>query len=450
MSVNGMGAREAKGAPASHTEEDSKRLWRRAQDLLPGGVNSPVRSMSAVGMEPFFVRRGEGAFIETEDGRRLLDYVMSWGPLILGHAHSKVVEAVRRVAGSGTSFGMPSRLEVALAERITSALPSVEMVRMVNSGTEATMSAIRLARAATGRNVVVKFAGSYHGHVDALLVRAGSGMAAMGLPSSPGVPEEVTRGTAVLPYNDLDAARSFFAERGKDVAAVIVEPSAGNMGVVPPVPGFLQLLRSLTEEAGALLIFDEVITGFRLSYAGAQGLFGIRPDLTCLGKVIGGGLPVGAYGGRRDLMKLVAPSGDVYQAGTLSGNPLAMAAGAATLDVLAEGGFYEALESKVTRLTEGIREAARARGVGVTINQARTIFTVFMTSGPVTSFEEASRSDRDAYGRLFRGLLARGVFVPPAPFEAMFTSAAHDDRAIERTVDAYDGALRDASGARHS
>lgn len=425
---------------------ESEGLFEQAKALMPGGVNSPVRAFRAVGGSPFFVKRGEGPYLVTEDGRRLIDYVMSWGPLILGHAHPRVVEAVARRAAEGTSFGMPSRLEVELARRVVEAFPSVERVRMVNSGTEATMSALRLARAATGRRMVLKFEGSYHGHVDALLVKAGSGMATLGLPSSPGVPETVTRDTAVLPYNDMPAVEAFFRRQGREIAAVIVEPVAGNMGVVPPAEGFLPLLRRVTEEAGALLIFDEVITGFRLGYGGAQARFGVFPDLTCFGKVIGGGLPVGAYGGRRELMALVAPEGDVYQAGTLSGNPLAMAAGVATLDVLKEPGFYEDLEARVETLADGIAQAAGRASVPVTVNRAGTIFTVFMTQGPVRNFKDAQGADPALYRALFQGLLDRGVFVAPAQFEAVFTSAAHGRPVLEETLDAFEGALRQIRG----
>lgn len=416
-------------------------LWTRARELMPGGVNSPVRARATVDGEPVIAHHGEGPFLFSVDGRRFIDLIMSWGPLILGHANPVVLEAIRRAAERGTTFGLSTAAEVELAERITTHIPSVEMVRMVNSGTEATMSAIRLARAATGRDLIVKFAGSYHGHADALLVQAGSGMAALGLPASPGVTQASVAHTAVLPYGDAKAAAAFFAERGDEVAAVIVEPVAGNMGVVAPAEDFLPALRDLTQKAGSVLIFDEVITGFRLGLGGAQQRFGITPDLTCLGKVIGGGLPVGAYGGRKDLMSLVAPLGDVYQAGTLSGNPIAMAAGAATLDVLSQDGFYDVLEAKARRLAEGIEQAAASSGVRVTVNRVGTLLTAFMTKGPVRNFDDVLKSDQKAYRRLYEGLARRHVLIPPAPFEALFVSAAHHDRHIDDVAEAYAEAL---------
>ncbi len=414
--------------------ERSHQLYEKAVALMPGGVNSPVRAFGAVGGEPFFTARSAGPYLYTEDGERLVDYVSSWGPLILGHAHPAVVAAIAQAAADGTSFGTPSRLEVELAARIHAAMPAVERIRMVSSGTEATMSAIRLARAATGRSLIVKFIGCYHGHVDALMVSAGSGMATLGIPSSPGVTAAAVSDTVAVPYNDLAAVAELFDQRGAEVAAVIVEPVAGNMGVVPPVDGFLNGLRQITAAHGALLIFDEVITGFRVAYGGAQSLCGVRPDLTCLGKVIGGGLPVGAYGGRRDLMAMVAPEGKVYQAGTLSGNPLAMAAGAATLDQLALPDAYQRLEEMAIMLADGLAEAAKASGVPLTVNRAWTIFTTFFSRTPVRDFSQARACSLETYARYFHGMLDQGVFVAPSQFEAMFVSLAHDPALISRTV----------------
>ncbi|MHB1505103.1 MAG: glutamate-1-semialdehyde 2,1-aminomutase [Sulfobacillus sp.] len=414
--------------------ERSHQLYTRAIKLMPGGVNSPVRAFGAVGGEPFFTARAAGPYLYTEDGERLVDYVSSWGPLILGHAHPAVVAAITEAAANGTSFGTPSRLEVELAARIQAAMPSVERIRMVNSGTEATMSAIRLARAATGRSLIVKFVGCYHGHVDALMVSAGSGMATLGIPSSPGVTEAAVADTVAVAYNDLAAVQALFAQRGPQVAAVIVEPVAGNMGVVPAADGFLAALRQLTTQHGALLIFDEVITGFRVAYGGAQSRCDVPPDLTCLGKVIGGGLPVGAYGGRRDLMEMVAPAGKVYQAGTLSGNPLAMAAGIAALDQLVQPGTYARLEEMASMLADGLAEAARVNGVPLTVNRAWTIFTPFFSTGPVRDFSQAQACSRPSYARYFHGMLDQGVFVAPSQFEAVFVSLAHDPALIERTV----------------
>jgi glutamate-1-semialdehyde 2,1-aminomutase len=407
-------------------------LFRRAERLIPGGVNSPVRAMRAVGLErPFFVRRGEGAYLEDTDGNRFVDWVLSWGPLLFGHADAETVEAVRSAAGAGTSFGAPTLGEVELAEEIVDAFPSVEQVRLVSSGTEAAMSALRLARAATGRDRVVKFAGCYHGHVDALLAEAGSGIATLGIPSTPGVPAAVTADTIVCAFNDLDAVRA--AAKAHELAAVLVEPVAGNMGVVPPEPGFLEGLREVCDATGALLVFDEVITGFRVARGGAQERFSIRPDLTILGKVVGGGLPVGAFGGRSELMQLLAPVGGVYQAGTLSGNPLATAAGVSVLRRLRDPAVYEQLERRGARLEAGLRDAARGRA---TVQRVGAMLTLFSRPEPVRNLAEAQASDTNEYAALFRHLLARGIYVAPSQFEAMFVSLAHGDAEIDRTVEA--------------
>lgn len=426
--------------------ERSKRAYQEALGLMPGGVNSPVRAFRAVGGTPFFVERGEGACLYDIDGNRFLDYVGSWGPLILGHAHPEVVAAIRETAGRGTSFGAPTELETEMAKRIRSFLPSIEMIRMVNSGTEAVMSAIRLARGFTGRSKIVKFEGCYHGHADSLLIRAGSGVATLGLPDSPGVPEDVARHTIAVPFNDLEAVREAFRRYGEQIAAVVVEPVPGNMGVVPPKPGFLQGLRDITRQYGSLLVFDEVMTGFRVAPGGAQGLYGVTPDLTALGKIIGGGLPVGAYGGRRDVMEMVAPSGPVYQAGTLSGNPVAMAAGCATLRLLEKPGVYEQLEGLSARLAEGLLAAARECGVPATVNRVGSMLTLFFTDGPVVDYASAKRADTSQFARFFAGMLERGVFLPPSQFEAMFVSLSHGEADIDATVEAARAALRGLNG----
>ncbi len=422
----------------------SRELWERARQLLPGGVSSPVRAFAAVGGTPRFIDRAKGPYVTDVDGIRYVDYVMAWGPLILGHAHPAVVQAVQRQAEQGTAYGAPTEVELALAEAITAAMPSMERVRFVNSGTEAAMSALRLARAFTGRDKIVKFAGCYHGHADSLLVEAGSGVLTLGLPGSPGVTAGAAADTWVLPYNDVAAVEELFARHGEEIAAVIVEPIAGNMGVVPPDPGFLPALRRLTREAGALLIFDEVITGFRVGLGGAQGLLGIVPDLTCLGKIIGGGLPVGAYGGRADIMERVAPAGPVYQAGTLSGNPLAMAAGLATLEVLSQPGTYERLERQAARLAEGLLAEARAQDVPYCVQRVGSMWTGFFHPGPLRNLEEVRRSDTAFYARYFHGMLREGVYLPPSAFEAAFVSLAHTDQDIEFTVEAHARALRRA------
>jgi glutamate-1-semialdehyde 2,1-aminomutase len=418
----------------SHSK--SQNLFTHAQTLIPGGVNSPVRAYRAVGRTPPFILRAKGCRIYDVDGHSYIDYVGSWGPMIVGHAHSQVVNAIKRAANHGTSYGAPTPLEVRLAEMLIAAVPSMAMVRLVSSGTEAVMSAIRLARAATTRDLIIKFDGGYHGHADSLLVKAGSGAATFGLPDSPGVPAELARQTLTSPYNDLAATGRLFDAHPGTIAAVIVEPIAGNMGVVLPEPGFLQGLRKLATEHGALLIFDEVISGFRASYGGAQALYRLTPDLTCLGKIIGGGLPVGAYGGRRDLMEQVAPAGPVYQAGTLSGNPLAVSAGIATLKLLQKSNVYESLEAKGARLESGLADAAKSAGVPVQINRAGSVLTVFFTTTPVRDYAAAKTSDTARFARFFSAMLDAGVYLPPSQYEAWFLSLAHTEREIDRTIKA--------------
>ncbi|MCY0885232.1 MAG: glutamate-1-semialdehyde 2,1-aminomutase [Firmicutes bacterium] len=417
---------------------DAGELWRRATAVLPGGVNSPVRSFRGVGGEPFFARAGEGAYLIAEDGRRFLDFVMGYGPLILGHAHPAVVEAVREQAARGIGFGVPTEAEVALAESLTAAIGPLEVVRLVNSGTEATMSALRVARAATGRELVVKFAGSYHGHHDSLLIKAGSGAATVGVPDSAGVPAAMAALTLTVPYNDVEALTALFRERGPEIAAVILEPVAGNMGTVPPSPEFLEAVRTLSREAGALFIADEVMTGFRVAWGGATELFGLDPDLICLAKVVGAGLPLGVYGGRRMYMDLVAPAGPVYQAGTFAGNPLAVAAGRAQLTAIGGAAFYPPLEQKTRYLAEGLVDRGRRRGLAVAANVAGGMFTLFFRPTPPRNFEEVQASDRERYARFFHGMLEQGIFFPPSQFETAFLSSAHSLDDLERTIRAAD------------
>lgn len=414
--------------------DQSARLFTLAKALIPGGVNSPVRACRSVGCDPLFVRRAAGCLITDVDGNEFIDFVGSWGPMILGHAHPEVVEAIQRTAADGTSFGAPSPLEVELADMVCRSVPSLDKVRFVSSGTEATMSAVRLARGYTGRKVVVKFDGCYHGHADTFLVRAGSGVITLGIPGSPGVPEDIVKNTLSIPYNDTVTLERTLRDESLDIACVIVEPVAGNMGVVPPDEGFLQTLRRITRELGIVLIFDEVITGFRLALGGAQERFGITPDLTCLGKIIGGGLPVGAYGGRAEIMDRVAPDGPVYQAGTLSGNPLAMAAGLAMLKVVRRPGFYEELEEKSDWFAAEMTGILARVGVPTVLNRVGSMMTCFFTPDPVRDYESALRADTDRYGRYFRAMLDGGVWLAPSQFEAAFISAAHGRDHLEKAL----------------
>jgi glutamate-1-semialdehyde 2,1-aminomutase len=414
----------------------SSDLFARAEQVIPGGVNSPVRAFRAVGGSPLFIRQASGARITDADGNQFIDYVGSWGPLILGHAHPTVVEAVRRAAERGTSYGAPTELEIEMAETLIEAFPSMELVRLVSSGTEAVMSALRVARGFTDRDLIVKMEGCYHGHSDSLLVKAGSGMATFGTPDSAGVPTDFARNTLVVPYNDEQSIRQMFEERGSEIACVIVEPIAGNMGCVPPRPGYLEAVREVTAGSGALLIFDEVITGFRVAYGGAQELYKVEPDLTCLGKIIGGGLPAAAFGGRSEVMKKVAPLGSVYQAGTLSGNPLAVTAGLETLKLLKQTNPYTELERLSARLEFGLRDAAAQAGVASTINRVGSMMTAFFTEGPVTDWPTAARSDTGRYGRFFRAMIDEGIYLAPSQFECAFISMAHTDELIDRTVEA--------------
>lgn len=423
-------------------ENRSKSLFDRARKLIPGGVNSPVRAGKSVGVDPPFIDRAEGCFLWDVDGKQYIDYICSWGPMILGHGHPAVLNAIEERLNKGTSYGAPTELEVEMAETIIDMVPSIEMVRMVNSGTEATMSAIRLARGYTGREKIIKFEGCYHGHADSLLVSAGSGVATLGIPGCPGVPEVLAGHTISLPFNSLDKVVKSLESFGPEVAAIIVEPIPGNMGVVVPHEAFLKGLKDLSIKNKSLLIFDEVISGFRASAGGAQALYGISPDLTCLGKIIGGGLPVGAYGGRKEIMEKMAPEGDIYQAGTLSGNPLAMAAGLATLKELRKGEIYQELEEKGRTLFQGLEDAAKGAGLKVISNRVGSLGTLFFTDKPVTDFATAKLGDGDLFKRFYASMLKQGIYLAPSPFEAWFISAAHDAESIQKTIDCAEKSFR--------
>lgn len=423
-------------------QEKSRKLFEKALNVIPGGVNSPVRACKSVGTTPIFIDHADGCMVFDADGNRFIDYVGSWGPMILGHRHPKVMEAISDVLKLGTSFGAPTELEIRLAEMVIDAVPSIEMVRMVNSGTEATMSAIRLARGFTGRDTIIKFDGCYHGHADTLLVQAGSGVATLSIPGSPGVPKSFVSHTLSLPYNDIERVTEVMEEKGEQIACIIVEPVAGNMGLVAPAEGFLETLRELTEQKGSLLIFDEVMTGFRVAYGGAQPLYSISPDLTCLGKIIGGGLPVGAYGGKLEIMEYIAPRGTVYQAGTLSGNPLAMAAGIATLTQLQEPGFYENIDDRAKRLENGLGRAAVNAGIPVTIDRVGSMLGLFFTGKRVYNFEDAKTSDLEMFSAYYKEMLQEGVYLAPSQFEAVFVSAAHDNEHIDATIMAAEKVMK--------
>ncbi|MBU2521786.1 MAG: glutamate-1-semialdehyde 2,1-aminomutase [Proteobacteria bacterium] len=422
--------------------ENSNKLFNRAINVIPGGVNSPVRACKSVGTEPVFIDYAQGCMIYDADGNGFIDYIGSWGPMILGHRDSAVIKAIASVLNRGTSFGAPTDLEIVLAEMVIEAVPSIEMVRMVNSGTEATMSAIRLARGVTGRDTIIKFDGCYHGHADTLLVAAGSGVATLGIPGSPGVPESFVAHTLSLPYNDIDSVRKLMDDQGDKIACIIVEPVAGNMGLVRPVDGFLETLREVTEKNGTILIFDEVMTGFRVAYGGAQSLYGISPDITCLGKIIGGGLPVGAYGGKREIMEHIAPQGPVYQAGTLSGNPVAMAAGIATLKQLKKPGFYELLDKKADALATGLAKAAADAGINVTVDRAGSMLGMFFTDIKVKDFDDAKTSDLAMFSAYYKGMLEKGIYLAPSQFEALFISIAHETEHIDKTIAAAEEVLK--------
>ncbi|WP_342525211.1 glutamate-1-semialdehyde 2,1-aminomutase [Chryseomicrobium sp. FSL W7-1435] len=429
----------------TRTYTKSQQAFEQAKDLMPGGVNSPVRAFKSVNMEPIFMEKGKGAIVTDIDGNDYIDYVLSWGPLILGHTNDKVVSEIQRVAQLGSSFGASTLIENEMAKLVMDRVPSIEMIRMVSSGTEATMSALRLARGFTGRNKILKFEGSYHGHGDSLLIKAGSGVATLGLPDSPGVPESVAKNTLTVPFNDLETVKEVFNHFGDDIAAIITEPVAGNMGVVPPQPGFLEGLRAITEEHGALLIFDEVMTGFRVDYGCAQGFYGVKPDITCLGKVIGGGLPVGAFGGRRDIMEQIAPAGSVYQAGTLSGNPLAMAAGYATLSQLTPES-YEYFQKLGDRLEEGFRQVATEFNIPHTVNRAGSMIGFFFTNEEVTNYDQAKTSDLNLFADVYRLMAEQGVYLPPSQFEGLFLSTAHTEAHIDQTIAAFREAFKQLKG----
>jgi glutamate-1-semialdehyde 2,1-aminomutase len=423
-------------------KEISSQLYAKAQNVMPGGVNSPVRAFNAVGGEPLFIKSAKGCTITDVDGNEFIDYVSSWGPLIFGHAHPRIVEAITRQAELGTSYGASTELEIELAEKVVNAVPSIDVVRMVNSGTEAVMSALRLARGITGRDKIVKFEGCYHGHGDSLLVKAGSGLASLGIPECPGIVSSLAEKTLNLPFNDAEQVRQLFAKEGGEIAALIVEPVAGNMGAIPPAPGFLETLREETKKAGALLIFDEVITGFRVSLGGAQKLFGVIPDITCLGKIIGGGLPVGAYGGSREVMDHISPVGSVYQAGTLSGNPLAMAAGNVMVDLLSEPKVYDLLEEKSKRLCDGLQKNVQELGVSAQFTRVGSIFSMFFTDQKIENFDTVKTCDTEFFKRYFNALLEEGIYIAPSQFEVGFMSAIHSDEEIDQTIAASLKALK--------
>ncbi len=416
--------------------EKSQKLYQRALKIIPGGVNSPVRACKSVGTEPLFIDHAEGCMVYDADNNGYIDYIGSWGPMILGHRHPAVIKAIAAVLNRGTSFGAPTDLEIELAEIIINAVPSIEMIRMVNSGTEATMSAIRLARGFTGRDKIIKFDGCYHGHADTLLVEAGSGVATLGIAGSPGVPESFVSDTLSIPYNDIKTLKEVMDSQGKDIACIIVEPVAGNMGLVTPVDGFLETLRQETEKNGSLLIFDEVMTGFRVAHGGAQSIYGINPDITCLGKIIGGGLPVGAYGGKREIMQNIAPEGKIYQAGTLSGNPVAMAAGIATLRQLKKPGFYDILNEKADRLATGLKNAADNAGINAVVDRKGSMLGFFFTDRDVKNFDDAKTSNLEMFSSYYKGMLNKGVYLAPSQFEAIFISSAHDNEHIDATIKA--------------
>lgn len=413
----------------------SSQLFQQAQKVIPGGVNSPVRACRSVGCDPVFIKEAKGATLTDADGNSYIDFVCSWGPMIVGHSHPEIVSAITAAAGSGTSFGAPTSLEIDLAEEVVRAVPSIEKVRFVNSGTEATMSAVRLARGYTGKKIVVKFDGCYHGHADSFLVKAGSGVITLGIPGSPGVPEDIVKNTISIPYNNVEMLEKTLRDKGGDIACVIVEPVAGNMGCVPPADGFLEKLRELTSELGVVLIFDEVITGFRLSYGGAQEYYNVTPDLTCLGKIIGGGLPVGAYGGKAEIMNCIAPDGPVYQAGTLSGNPLAMAAGLATLKLLKRPNFYKDLEDKAQGYADALVEVADKTGVPVQLNRIGSLMTGFFTTTPVTDFDSAMKADTERYGIHYRQMLEQGIYLAPSQFEVAFISDAQTEADLKKAIE---------------